>query len=82
VRVNISLKGRLKYVTFLLSLFREESVRILIFPPFSEKAENTAVGIRHADQRAPLSTKVGTNFTDNQLSLSRYSSLVDSGHGV
>jgi hypothetical protein len=30
----------------------------------------------------PLSAKVGINFTDRQQLLGRYSSLVDSGHGV
>jgi hypothetical protein len=33
------------------------------------KDENTAVGIRHANHVATLSTKVGTNFAEKLLSL-------------
>jgi hypothetical protein len=47
------------------------------------KCENTAVGIRHADDVAPFTRKkVGTNFGDKRWTLGRYSSLADLGHGV
>jgi hypothetical protein len=48
------------------------------------KAENTAVGIRHADHVAPLYPQklAITSPTSGGRSVGRYSSLADSDHGV
>jgi hypothetical protein len=45
----------------------------------SRKPKLTAAGIRCADH---VTAKVGPNFADKRRSLGRYSSLVDSSHGV
>jgi hypothetical protein len=48
----------------------------------SLETENTAAGIRHADDVHNLSAKVDTNVADNHRSLGQCSSLAHSGHGV
>jgi hypothetical protein len=48
----------------------------------SRKSRLTAVGIRCADNAAPVIRKVGTNYSDMLRWLGRYSSLADLSHGV